>query len=142
MMARALSMSCNLAKAWICASRAAGDRVVLAHGSFDPLSLGDVEYLKGAARHGQRLAVLVQAETWPLAKERADLVAALRDVDVVVPSGVGVVGLPQVLVDLQPTVFVTRRGAVDNLHDFAGFVTARGIELAVADVEPAQGEQR
>lgn len=137
MMARALHMSSYLAKAWVRAMRAAGERAVLAHGTFDPLSLADVEYLKAAARRGQRLVVLVQAETWPLATERADLVAALRDVDVVMPSLAWGPGLMQALIDLRPDVFVTRRGAIDNLHELAGVVSAHGIELAIAETTPA-----
>lgn len=138
MMAEAICMPLNLARAWVSAQRRAGDRVVLAHGAFDPLSIAHVEYLKAAATHGRRLVVLVQADTWPLAREKAALVAAIRCVDVVIPSGVGVLGVAQVIVDLNPDVFAVH-GTMPGLHDFAAWMTERGIELAViAAAAPAQ----
>ena len=72
----------------------AGKRVVLANGCFDTLHVGHVRYLAGAKREGDILIVAVNADSCarglkgpgrPILDElaRAQLVAALRDVDYV-----------------------------------------------------------
>ncbi len=72
-----------------------GKRVVLANGCFDMLHVGHVRYLSGAKREGDVLVVAVNADSSvgglkgpgrPILDEsaRAQLVAALRDVDYVV----------------------------------------------------------
>lgn len=73
----------------------AGKHVVLANGCFDTLHVGHVRYLSGAKREGDILIVAVNSDAStralkgpgrPILDEqaRAQLVAALRDVDYVV----------------------------------------------------------
>jgi rfaE bifunctional protein nucleotidyltransferase chain/domain len=75
--------------------RSAGERVILANGNFDLLHVGHVRYLRGAKELGGKLVVainsdesvrLLKGEGRPImpAEERAEIVAALGDVDVVV----------------------------------------------------------
>ncbi len=75
--------------------RRAGERIVLANGNFDLLHVGHVRYLRGAKELGGRLVVAINAdesvralkgEGRPVmpAEERAEILAALEDVDAVV----------------------------------------------------------
>jgi rfaE bifunctional protein nucleotidyltransferase chain/domain len=75
--------------------RNAGERIVLANGNFDLLHVGHVRYLHGAKALGGKLVVAINSdesvqalkgEGRPLipAEERAEIVAALADVDAVV----------------------------------------------------------
>ena len=75
--------------------RRAGERITLANGNFDLLHVGHVRYLRGAKALGGRLVVAINSdesvralkgEGRPLmpAEERAEIVAALADVDAVV----------------------------------------------------------
>jgi rfaE bifunctional protein nucleotidyltransferase chain/domain len=75
--------------------RAAGDRITLANGNFDLLHVGHVRYLRGAKALGGKLVVAINSdesvralkgEGRPImpADERAEIVAALADVDAVV----------------------------------------------------------
>ena len=75
--------------------RAAGECIILANGCFDLLHVGHVRYLHAAKRLGGRLIVAVNSdesarqikgEGRPLmpAEERAEILAALADVDAVV----------------------------------------------------------
>jgi rfaE bifunctional protein nucleotidyltransferase chain/domain len=75
--------------------RRAGEKIVLANGNFDLLHVGHVRYLKGAKALGGKLIVAINAddsvralkgEGRPVmpAEERAEIVAALADVDAVV----------------------------------------------------------
>ena len=75
--------------------RRAGERITLTNGSFDLLHVGHVRYLRGAKALGGRLVVAVNSdesvralkgEGRPImpASERAEIVAALADVDAVV----------------------------------------------------------
>jgi rfaE bifunctional protein nucleotidyltransferase chain/domain len=75
--------------------RRVGDRIVLANGNFDLLHVGHVRYLRGAKALGGRLVVAINSdesvralkgEGRPVmpAEERAEIVAALADVDAVV----------------------------------------------------------
>jgi rfaE bifunctional protein nucleotidyltransferase chain/domain len=75
--------------------RRAGDRITLANGCFDVLHVGHVRYLHAARELGGRLIVAVngdasvralKGEGRPVtpAEERAELLAALADVDAVV----------------------------------------------------------
>jgi D-glycero-beta-D-manno-heptose 1-phosphate adenylyltransferase len=79
----------------IAAWRAAGERVTLANGCFDLLHVGHVRYLHAAKELGGRLIVAINSddsvrslkgEGRPLmpAAERAEILAALADVDAVV----------------------------------------------------------
>ncbi|MFY9976698.1 MAG: adenylyltransferase/cytidyltransferase family protein, partial [Candidatus Sulfotelmatobacter sp.] len=75
--------------------RRAGERIVLANGNFDLLHVGHVRYLRGAKELGGRLVVAINSDESVRAlkgegrpvmpeKERAEIVAALSDVDAVV----------------------------------------------------------
>jgi len=75
--------------------RRVGERIVLANGNFDLLHVGHVRYLRGAKALGGKLVVAINSDesvralkgagrpVMP-AKERAEIVAALADVDAVV----------------------------------------------------------
>ena len=75
--------------------RRAGERITLANGNFDLLHVGHVRYLRGAKALGGRLVVAINSDesvralkgdgrpVMP-ANERAEIVAALSDVDAVV----------------------------------------------------------
>lgn len=75
--------------------RLAGERIVLTNGNFDLLHVGHVRYLRGAKELGGKLVVAINSdesvralkgEGRPVtpAEERAEIVAALGDVDAVV----------------------------------------------------------
>ena len=75
--------------------RRAGDRIVLANGNFDLLHVGHVRYLRGAKELGGKLVVAINSDESVRAlkgegrpvmpeQERAEVVAALGDVDAVV----------------------------------------------------------
>jgi rfaE bifunctional protein nucleotidyltransferase chain/domain len=75
--------------------RETGDRIILANGNFDLLHVGHIRYLRGAKELGGRLVVAINSdesvrvlkgEGRPVmpAEERAEIVAALADVDAVV----------------------------------------------------------
>ena len=75
--------------------RRGGERIVLANGNFDLLHVGHVRYLRGAKELGGRLVVainsdesvrMLKGEGRPVmpAEERAEIIAALADVDAVV----------------------------------------------------------
>lgn len=82
---------CERVRQW----RRAGERVVLANGNFDLLHVGHVRYLHGAKALGGKLIVAINSdesvralkgEGRPVmpAEERAEIIAALADVDAVV----------------------------------------------------------
>src|ERR1700720_4031826 len=75
--------------------RRAGESIVLANGNFDLLHVGHVRYLHGAKELGGKLVVAINSdesvralkgEGRPVmpAEERAEIVAALADVDAIV----------------------------------------------------------
>jgi rfaE bifunctional protein nucleotidyltransferase chain/domain len=75
--------------------RAAGERVTLSNGCFELLHVGHIRYLRAAKELGGRLVVAINSddsvralkgENRPLmpAEERAEILAALADVDAVV----------------------------------------------------------
>jgi rfaE bifunctional protein nucleotidyltransferase chain/domain len=75
--------------------RRAGERIILANGNFDLLHVGHVRYLRGAKQIGGKLVVAINSDESvrtlkgtgrPImpAEERAEIVAALADVDAVV----------------------------------------------------------
>jgi len=75
--------------------RIAGERVILANGCFDLLHVGHIRYLRAAKELGGRLVVAInsdesvrtlKAEGRPLMPdtERAEILAALEDVDAIV----------------------------------------------------------
>jgi rfaE bifunctional protein nucleotidyltransferase chain/domain len=75
--------------------RRAGERIILGNGNFDLLHVGHVRYLRGAKELGGKLVVAINSDesvralkgdgrpVMP-AEERAEIVAALADVDAVV----------------------------------------------------------
>ena len=75
--------------------RSAGERVTLANGNFDLLHVGHVRYLRGAKALGGKLVVAINSDASVRAlkgegrpvmpeNERAEIIAALSDVDAVV----------------------------------------------------------
>jgi len=75
--------------------RSEGEHIILANGNFDLLHVGHVRYLRGAKALGGKLVVainsdesvrMLKGEGRPVmpAEERAEIVAALSDVDAVV----------------------------------------------------------
>ncbi len=98
----------------VAAARKAGARtVVLANGAFDPLHVGHLRYLLGAREEGDFLVVAVNSDASvrrlkgpgrPVVPEaeRAELVAALRPVDLVVVFGADTVA--GLLTRLRPEV--------------------------------------
>lgn len=84
-------VSRDQARARAAAWRAAGERVVLAVGDFDPLEAGDARALAAARSHGTRLIAAVRGDRVSAARgagrplvaaaDRVRLVAALRTVD-------------------------------------------------------------
>ena len=75
--------------------RASGEQIVLADGNFDLLHVGHVRYLRGAKELGGKIVVAINSDESvralkgkgrPImpAEERAEIVAALVDVDAVV----------------------------------------------------------
>ncbi len=82
-------------RARVDAWRAAGERITLANGGFDLLHVGHIRYLRAAKALGGKLVVAINSdqsvralkgEGRPImtAEERAEIVAALADVDAVV----------------------------------------------------------
>src|SRR5215470_7016335 len=74
--------------------RAAGDKIILTNGCFDLLHVGHVRYLRGAKQLGGRIVVGVNSDASVRqlkgegrprtpARERAEILAALEDVDAV-----------------------------------------------------------
>jgi len=89
------SVSLERAESLVRRAREAGKRVVLANGHFDLVHVGHVRYLKGARAEGDFLVVGVNGDAStarrkgpgrPIlpARERAEIVAALEGVDLVV----------------------------------------------------------
>lgn len=75
--------------------RRAGERIILANGGFDLLHVGHVRYLRGAKELGGKLVAAINSDSSVRAlkgegrpimpeQERAEIVAALADVDAVV----------------------------------------------------------
>ena len=76
-------------------ARARGERVVLANGCFDLIHVGHIRYLRGAKTEGDLLIVAVNSDDSVVSlkgpgrpflneSDRAEVVAALEDVDLVV----------------------------------------------------------
>ena len=81
----------ELAKRW----RAQGEKIILTNGIFDLLHVGHVRYLRGAKELGGKVVVAVNSDSSARAlkgegrphtseQERAEILAALHDVDAVV----------------------------------------------------------
>lgn len=111
----------------------AGKRIVLANGCFDTLHVGHVRYLSGAKREGDILVVAVNSDAStrglkgpgrPVLDEqaRAQLVAALRDVDYVVLFS-------------EPNVEVLLEELLPDVH-------AKGTDYSVENVPERATSQR
>src|SRR5262249_5480093 len=85
----------NRLKAQVADWHAAGDKITLANGCFDLLHVGHIRYLHAAKQLGAKLVVAINSDESvralkgtgrPLmpAQERAEILAALSDVDAVV----------------------------------------------------------
>lgn len=81
----------ELAKRW----RAAGEKIILTNGCFDLLHVGHIRYLRGAKELGGKVVVAVNSDSSARAlkgegrpvtseNERAEVLAALEDVDAIV----------------------------------------------------------
>lgn len=115
--------------------RAAGDRIVFTNGVYDLLHRGHVEYLEEARRLGDRLVVGVNSDasvqrlkgpTRPILPqdERAELVAALACVDLVVLFGDDT---PLALIEaVVPDVLVKGADWAEDAIVGGEFVKARG----------------
>lgn len=134
-------LSREKAAAEIVALKRAGKRVVLANGCFDTLHVGHVRYLSGAKREGDILVVAVNSDAStrqlkgpgrPVLDEqaRAQLVAALRDVDyVLLFSDPNVEAL---LEELRPDVHA--KGTDYSLDTVPERATSRRLGIRVAIV--------
>jgi len=126
-------------RAW----RRAGERIVFANGCFDIFHAGHVRFLETARRHGDRLVVAVNEDVSvrrlkgpqrPIlpAWQRAELVAALESVDLVIrfPE----LRVTPLLKLLRPEVFVKggdyKRETVDQVE--LAVLEARGGKLVFA----------
>lgn len=116
----------------ICASlKAAGKKVVLAHGAFDLLHLGHVRHLEAARRMGDVLIVTVTADRFikkgpdrPVFPEilRAEMVAALACVDW---SGVHeAASAEEMLRVVQPSIYVKGSEYANASEDVTGKIIA------------------
>ena len=113
------------------ATRAAGETVVLAHGTFDLLHIGHLRHLREARRHGQRLFVTITADSFvnkgpgrPIFSEhmRAEMLGALEFVDFV-----GIVhdatALPAITA-VKPDVYVKGQDYRHAQEDITGGIVA------------------
>ncbi|MEO8604149.1 MAG: hypothetical protein ABI629_16355 [bacterium] len=113
-MARALIMPLELAAGYVREQRVHGRRVVVAHGVFAAVEPRHVRYIGAAERLGHRLVVIVGrwAGGKVPARSRAEVVAAIRGVDAVVPVELDI-GWPMTadaLAVLKPDVFAVMTG--------------------------------
>jgi rfaE bifunctional protein nucleotidyltransferase chain/domain len=122
------------------AARSQNKRIVFANGCFDTLHVGHVRYLSGAKEHGDLLVVGINSDASvaelkganrPVLSEnaRAQLVAALRDVDyVVIFSEANVEAL---LEELRPQVHAKGTDyALDTVPERA-IAQRLGIQVAI-----------
>ncbi|HTX58291.1 MAG TPA: adenylyltransferase/cytidyltransferase family protein [Verrucomicrobiae bacterium] len=129
------------ASAWREARRAAGESVVFTNGCFDVLHAGHVAYLAWARAQGDALIVGLNDDASvhrlkgaarpivPLA-ERAQLLRALRSVDVVVPFGERT---PEVLLErIRPDVHVKSAQYREEELPERSVVLAHGGRIALA----------
>ncbi len=126
-------------------ARAHGEKVVMTNGCFDILHAGHVQYLQQAKKLGDRLLIAVndddsvrrlKGDARPLntVNHRMDLLAALRDVDWVVPFAEDT---PQRLFSqLKPDVLV--KGGDYTADQIAGAsdVMANGGQVVILDFKP------
>jgi D-glycero-beta-D-manno-heptose 1-phosphate adenylyltransferase len=125
--------------------RAAGRTITFANGCFDLLHVGHVRYLAGAAAEGDRLVVAVNDDRSvsvlkgpgrPIltAADRAELVAALRDVDYVVVFGDA--NVERILTLLKPDVHCKGTDyTVDTVPERAAVLAYGGRTAIVGDAK-------
>jgi rfaE bifunctional protein nucleotidyltransferase chain/domain len=117
-----------------------GNRVVLANGCFDTLHVGHVRYLSGAKAIGDVLVVGVNADGSvrglkgpgrPILNERAraELVAALKDVDYVVIFGE--LTVERLLEDLRPDVHTKGTDYSEETVPERAVADRLGIQVAI-----------
>ncbi len=124
-----------VARATLAAWRAAGERIVFTNGVFDLLHRGHVEYLEEARALGDRLVVAINTDASvrelkgperPIVPEdeRAEILAALESVDLVVTFGEPTPA--RVIREVAPDVLV--KGGDWALDEIVGreFVESRG----------------
>jgi rfaE bifunctional protein nucleotidyltransferase chain/domain len=115
-------------------------RVVLANGCFDVLHAGHVRYLQGARAQGDRLVVAINSDSStgalkgpgrPILQEeaRAELVAALRDVDAVLIFSEATV--ERVLRELRPAVHAKGTDYTAATVPEKAVADELGIEVAI-----------
>lgn len=107
--------------------RAAGETVVLAHGTFDLLHIGHLRHLRQAKRHGRILIVTITADAFvnkgpgrPVFSEhmRAEMLGALEFIDYVgiVHEGTALPAIHAV----QPNIYVKGQDYRDSKDDITG----------------------
>ncbi|MBV8478329.1 MAG: adenylyltransferase/cytidyltransferase family protein [Acidobacteria bacterium] len=120
--------------------RAQHDRIILANGTFDLLHVGHIRYLHAAKELGGRLVVAVNAdasvralkgENRPLMpdRERAEVLAALSDVDAVIIFGELDVG--GLIREIRPDVHVKGTDYTADTVPEAAVVRACGGRIAI-----------
>ena len=123
--------------------KAAGRTIALANGCFDLLHVGHVRYLQGAAAQADRLVVAINDDRSVAALkgvgrpvqpavDRAELVAALRDVDYVVVFGDPTV--ERLLILLKPDVHCKGTDyTIDSVPERAVVLSYGGRTAIVGD---------
>ena len=120
--------------------RSAGQTVAFANGCFDVLHVGHIRYLSGAAQEADKLIVAVnndasvrglKGDGRPLMDEsaRAELVAALRDVDYVVLFGER--SVDRLLAEIKPHVHCKGTDYTVDTVPERDTVTAYGGRIAI-----------
>jgi rfaE bifunctional protein nucleotidyltransferase chain/domain len=113
-----------------------GERIVLAHGTFDLFHVGHLRHLEAARREGTRLVVTVTADRFvnkgpdrPVfpAQLRAEMLAALECVDFVAvseePTSISVIQA------LKPDVYVKGNEYADEAADITGNITRERLAV-------------
>ncbi|SRR5579875_3340079 len=142
---RAKCVHLDEAAARAAAVRQAGGRVVVTNGCFDLLHVGHVRYLQAARALGDLLIVGVNSDasvralkgpTRPLvpAAERAEIVAALAAVDLVVVFDT--LTAEPLVVRLQPAVYVKGDDYSETMLPEAQLVRAAGGEVVLLPTQP------
>jgi len=127
----------DLAKRW----REQGEKITLTNGIFDLLHVGHVRYLRGAKELGGKVVVAVNSDSSARAlkgegrphtseQERAEVLAALHDVDAVVifPEK----DVTAIIRDLRPDVHAKGTDYTEQNVPERGTVEALGAKVAIA----------
>lgn len=123
-------------------------KTVLAHGTFDILHIGHLDYLKYCKRLGDKVIVglssdkmtqLRKGENRPIVpfRDRASLIRGMKYVDEVVEvpfvDNDFVYNLFLFVLDRRPDIFVT---SYDEFNKYRGDFVKKGIELYIRNVPP------